>query len=160
MIHPPPLDTQSLDDSSQKSTHASESIFKMTTTGFDFDRFRSATEAARPILDQKTLSTNLRDSSAIAPATSTISYQVEKDPSALQDVDIEKDGASASDDEKKGDDHSVRYLEDQDLEEVATELTPMEAFAHNVDGDQSPFPEVAACVPSTDDPSIQINREN
>lgn len=37
------------------------------------------------------------------------------------------------------------------------ELTPMEAFDVDVSGDQSPFPDVAACVPVTDDPSIQIN---
>ncbi|CAD6439097.1 a8421b66-5429-4ffe-9c46-5045c8f0831c [Sclerotinia trifoliorum] len=36
----------------------------------------------------------------------------------------------------------------------AVELIPTEAFRWNVDGDQSPFPEVAACVPNTDDPSI------
>ncbi|KAK4233060.1 OPT oligopeptide transporter protein-domain-containing protein [Achaetomium macrosporum] len=38
-----------------------------------------------------------------------------------------------------------------------TELTPVEAFKWNVDGDQSPFPEVAACVPNTDDPTIECN---
>ncbi|EDN98487.1 hypothetical protein SS1G_13346 [Sclerotinia sclerotiorum 1980 UF-70] len=39
----------------------------------------------------------------------------------------------------------------------AVELIPTEAFGWNVDGDQSPFPEVAACVPNTDDPSIPCN---
>ncbi|SPQ24505.1 dcfd6b46-241f-4263-850f-23a5e10ead82 [Thermothielavioides terrestris] len=38
-----------------------------------------------------------------------------------------------------------------------TELTPNEAFKWNVDGDQSPFPEVAACVPNTDDPTMKCN---
>ncbi len=38
-----------------------------------------------------------------------------------------------------------------------TELTPMEALKWNVDGDQSPFPEVAACVPNTDDPTMEVN---
>lgn len=37
------------------------------------------------------------------------------------------------------------------------ELTPIEALERDVDGDQSPFPEVAACVPNTDDPSIEVN---
>ncbi|KAH8736353.1 OPT oligopeptide transporter protein-domain-containing protein [Ilyonectria robusta] len=37
------------------------------------------------------------------------------------------------------------------------ELTPVEAFKWNVEGDQSPFPEVAACVPNTDDPTIICN---
>lgn len=38
-----------------------------------------------------------------------------------------------------------------------TELTPAEAFKRNVEGDQSPFPEVAACVSNTDNPSIPCN---
>ncbi|KAK4698969.1 hypothetical protein P7C70_g7300, partial [Phenoliferia sp. Uapishka_3] len=37
------------------------------------------------------------------------------------------------------------------------ELTPQEALGQSVEGDQSPFPEVAACVPNTDDPTIQVN---
>ncbi|KAH6891476.1 small oligopeptide transporter-like protein [Thelonectria olida] len=37
------------------------------------------------------------------------------------------------------------------------ELTPVEAFKWNVEGDQSPFPEVAACVPNTDDPELACN---
>ncbi|KAM0152898.1 hypothetical protein ACHAQE_007869 [Botrytis cinerea] len=39
----------------------------------------------------------------------------------------------------------------------AVELIPTEAFQWNVEGDQSPFPEVAACVSNTDDPSIPCN---
>jgi hypothetical protein len=42
----------------------------------------------------------------------------------------------------------------------ATEVTPMEAFKRKVDGDESPFPEVQACVPTDDDPTIMINRES
>ncbi|KAB8077449.1 OPT oligopeptide transporter protein-domain-containing protein [Aspergillus leporis] len=38
-----------------------------------------------------------------------------------------------------------------------TELTPVEAFKWNVDGDQSPFPEVAACVSNKDDPTMLCN---
>ncbi|BAE64461.1 unnamed protein product [Aspergillus oryzae RIB40] len=37
------------------------------------------------------------------------------------------------------------------------ELPPVEAFKWNVDGDQSPFPEVAACVSNTDDPTMLCN---
>lgn len=50
-------------------------------------------------------------------------------------------------------------VEKQKLAEKAEakELIPNEAFTWNVDGDQSPFPEVAACVPNTDDPSIPCN---
>jgi hypothetical protein len=46
------------------------------------------------------------------------------------------------------------------IHDDAVELTPMEAFKRRVDGDESPFPEVQACVPTDDDPSIMINRES
>lgn len=42
----------------------------------------------------------------------------------------------------------------------AVEITPMEAFKRKVDGDESPFPEVQACVPTNDDPTIMINRKS
>lgn len=42
----------------------------------------------------------------------------------------------------------------------AVELTPMEAFTRPVDGEESPFPEVQACVPTEDDPTIVINRQS
>lgn len=45
----------------------------------------------------------------------------------------------------------------ESIKDPGVELTPNEAFRWNVDGDQSPFPEVAACVPNTDDPSIPCN---
>ncbi|QSZ35659.1 hypothetical protein DSL72_006781 [Monilinia vaccinii-corymbosi] len=50
-------------------------------------------------------------------------------------------------------------IEKQRLAEKAeaVELVPTEAFQWNVDGDQSPFPEVAACVPNTDDPTALCN---
>ncbi|KAF4764871.1 hypothetical protein N7455_004899 [Penicillium solitum] len=35
-----------------------------------------------------------------------------------------------------------------------TEITPVEAFKWSVEGDQSPFPEVAACVSNKDDPTM------
>ncbi|KAK6905031.1 OPT family small oligopeptide transporter [Kwoniella mangroviensis CBS 8507] len=37
------------------------------------------------------------------------------------------------------------------------ELTPDKAFTVAVEGDQSPFPEVAACVPNWDDPTLPCN---
>ncbi|BGP17729.1 hypothetical protein JCM10213_005310 [Rhodosporidiobolus nylandii] len=46
--------------------------------------------------------------------------------------------------------------EDDESGHVA-ELSMMEAFKVSVDGDNSPFPEVRACVPNTDNPTIQIN---
>ena len=70
---------------------------------------------------------------------------LEKDP---LDYDIEKD-PSYSDDAS----------ELKNLSKVAevTELTPAEAFDVNVDGNESPFPEVNASVSTSDDPTIQIN---
>lgn len=64
----------------------------------------------------------------------------------------------------------------ESTEDLGGELTPNEAFTWNVDGGQSPcgylslcvvqlsaylflVPEVAACVPNTDDPSIPCNSE-
>ncbi|CAD0029424.1 unnamed protein product [Aureobasidium pullulans] len=44
-----------------------------------------------------------------------------------------------------------------DSEHEIKEIIPTEAFKWNVDGDQSPFPEVAACVPNTDDPTTLCN---
>jgi hypothetical protein len=64
-----------------------------------------------------------------------------------------------------------------DIKAQQAEVTPVEAFKENVDGDQSPcmaypakylrhantdkitVPEVAACVPNTDDPDIACNSE-
>lgn len=65
-----------------------------------------------------------------------------------------------------------------DIKTQQVEVTPVEAFKQNVDGDQSPcivqilrpslvsitddalpVPEVAACVPNTDDPDIACNSE-
>ncbi|KAJ5290707.1 uncharacterized protein N7443_010960 [Penicillium atrosanguineum] len=48
------------------------------------------------------------------------------------------------------------WLYQSDRSEI-TELTPVEAFKWNVEGDQSPFPEVAACVSNKDDPTMVCN---
>ncbi|KAF8917594.1 OPT oligopeptide transporter [Mucidula mucida] len=61
------------------------------------------------------------------------------------DVDLEKSSSLDKEDD------SYHHPTDK------TELTPMEALKWNVDGDQSPFPEVAACVPNTDDPTMEVN---
>lgn len=47
-----------------------------------------------------------------------------------------------------------------DYEPAVEQLTPMEAFKRKVDGNESPFPEVQACVPTDDDPTIMINRKS
>lgn len=41
--------------------------------------------------------------------------------------------------------------------EEKKELTPMEAAKWSVDGDESPFPEVQACVSTEDDPTLEVN---
>jgi hypothetical protein len=70
---------------------------------------------------------------------------LEKEP---PDYDIEKDPGYSND-----------ASDSKNLSKVAevTELTPAEAFEVNVDGDESPFPEVNASVSTSDDPTSQIN---
>jgi hypothetical protein len=74
------------------------------------------------------------------------------DNKSIPERDVEKSGGSSPTDSVE-----KLYKDGSYAEEV--ELTPMEALKWNVDGDESPFPEVQACVPTTDDPTIQINRE-
>ena len=64
------------------------------------------------------------------------------------DVDVEKSSIDkGSADERLEAGHRAEKVE----------LTPMEAAEWNVDGDESPFPEVQACVPTTDDPTLEVN---
>ncbi|GAA5888550.1 hypothetical protein JCM6882_008993 [Rhodosporidiobolus microsporus] len=85
----------------------------------------------------------LVDELSHSPATT----QLPSETSSLN-KDIEKNDDFASVDEKKDGNAAVHVAE----------LSMTEAFEVNVEGDQSPFAEVAACVPNTDpDPSIQIN---
>ncbi|KAJ7481221.1 OPT oligopeptide transporter [Mycena galericulata] len=78
------------------------------------------------------------------PTSSLNTPDIEKDA-----LDIEKDGSFSS----KGQ-ADVKYV---DLDAELTELTPMEALKWSVDGDQSPFPEVQACVSTEDDPTLEVN---
>jgi hypothetical protein len=76
--------------------------------------------------------------------------------------------------------HSSQNVEPSvyNIKAQQAEVTPVEGFKQNVDGDQSPcmvypskhpqhrnadkkdiVPEVAACVPNTDDPDIACNSE-
>ncbi|KAK4700387.1 hypothetical protein P7C70_g5860, partial [Phenoliferia sp. Uapishka_3] len=86
-------------------------------------------------------------------------------PNALFSTDK---AITTSDDAVSLEKKSDLEVEEGDLEKVlqqekqagwgeTVELTPNEALEQSVDGDQSPFPEVAACVPNTDDPTIQVN---
>ncbi|KAJ5279858.1 hypothetical protein N7478_005230 [Penicillium angulare] len=69
------------------------------------------------------------------------------DISETPQVDLEAE--SSSPDEKD-------WVYKSDRAESA-ELTQVEAFSWNVEGDQSPFPEVAACVSNKDDSTIKCN---
>ncbi|CAK7207966.1 hypothetical protein SEUCBS139899_010800 [Sporothrix eucalyptigena] len=75
------------------------------------------------------------DTEKVAEKKGTISTEV---------VDVEDTGGELSDDNNR-----LPLLKAE-----KTELTPDEAFRWDVSGDQSPFPEVEACVPNTDDPEI------
>ena len=81
----------------------------------------------------------------------------EKDVIQASGSDIEGDGLS---DREKDIDESKKLLADK-IERV--ELTPVEAFDWDVSGDQSPFPEVAACKDislTTITPSSRENPRN
>lgn len=71
-------------------------------------------------------------------------------PSGSTSPDPEKDSFSSKEEQS-----DVKYVDRAEL----TELTPMEALHWNVDGDQSPFPEVAACVSTEDDPTLEVNSQ-
>lgn len=84
----------------------------------------------------------------VDPGFATPELQSEK----LLYADVEKDAYDSKDDLAT----TAATVKVSETEE----LTPEEAFEVNVDGDQSPFPEVAASVPVSDDPSIVINRNS
>ncbi|KAJ7876857.1 OPT oligopeptide transporter [Mycena olivaceomarginata] len=79
-------------------------------------------------------------------------------PSAVQDLRFK---ASPSDLDLEKDDSLTskeKFKEDvSDVDPELTELMPMEALKWNVDGDQSPFPEVQACVSTEDGESLEVN---
>ncbi|GAA5841775.1 hypothetical protein JCM9279_003104 [Rhodotorula babjevae] len=78
---------------------------------------------------------------ALPPSTSETSSLDDKHDVEKADLDLEDDKQA----------HKASDV----LE--AQELSPMEAFAVDVGGDQSPFAEVAACVPNTDDPDMLVS---
>ncbi|KAJ9094171.1 hypothetical protein QFC19_008021 [Naganishia cerealis] len=101
------------------------------------------------------------------------SFELPYNAHATNDLDIEDKAGSGTvtpqspndekDPERKGS-FTTKVLEQgyvsdnsSGLFDEAVEITPMEAFRRKVDGDESPFPEVQACVPTDDDPTIQIN---
>ncbi|KZF18813.1 OPT superfamily oligopeptide transporter [Xylona heveae TC161] len=80
-----------------------------------------------------------------------MSTEISRAENAQENVtDIEADGSVKGEFEEE----ETKVLVDK---AEKTELTPVEAFKWNVDGDQSPFAEVAACVSNTDDPNIACN---
>ncbi|CAK7225792.1 hypothetical protein SEUCBS140593_006023 [Sporothrix eucalyptigena] len=77
-------------------------------------------------------------------ADDTEKFAEKKGTISTEVVDVEDTGGELSDDNNR-----LPLLKAE-----KTELTPDEAFRWDVSGDQSPFPEVEACVPNTDDPEI------
>ncbi|PLN86877.1 OPT superfamily oligopeptide transporter [Aspergillus taichungensis] len=74
----------------------------------------------------------------------------------LKDNPGTKGNPSTEDPHIEAGEHRETPLEWIDRSEF-TEVTPIEAFKWNVGGDQSPFPEVAACVSNKDDPELLCN---
>lgn len=68
--------------------------------------------------------------------------------SSTPELDIEKEDSLTSKEKE-----DAKYVDRAEL----IELTPMEALKWNVDGDESPFPEVQACVSTEDDESLEVN---
>ncbi|KAH8434393.1 uncharacterized protein LDX57_012041 [Aspergillus melleus] len=94
-----------------------------------------------------------RSSQHASASDQAIATGIEHDPKGKNFVrtkaaDLE---AEAHGDGDKGSDDSLFG------ESEGKEITPVEAFKWSVEGDQSPFPEVAACVSNKDDPSIPCN---
>ncbi|KAJ7074114.1 OPT oligopeptide transporter [Mycena amicta] len=82
------------------------------------------------------------------------SLQREPSSALISDAGSDPEKADDSLTSKERLDLDVKYnVDDAQL----VELTPMEAFNWNVDGDESPFPEVQACVSTADDPSLETN---
>ncbi|WOO78744.1 Glutathione transporter 1 [Vanrija pseudolonga] len=80
----------------------------------------------------------------------------EKDVSAHSKDKGVNDGEVPFDIERDGD--GVDQVEAiHDYTNDVKEFSPWEALHQDVSGDQSPFPEVAACVPNTDDPNETVN---
>lgn len=130
-----------------------------------------------------------------APIVRSVSVIDHLEPVPLSPIHSQSDGSGSGVHEKHGPNDSPRSGSDPELEKgreslgeqdeeekrrllykvEKVELTPMEAFKWNVEGDQSPcrwtprlgggmtdapVPEVAACVPNTDDPAIPCNSES
>jgi len=150
----------------------------------------SATEGYARALDKAPLPTAGTDdidtlhAVPLSPGIERSSSDYEADEKE-RDVPSSAERTPAGSDPELGGEKKFRDLDDDSDEKKRllskveeTELTPMEAFKWNVEGDQSPcewakkhrvfyrrgaelraVPEVAACVPNTDDPTIPCNSE-
>ncbi|GAA5902112.1 hypothetical protein JCM8208_002479 [Rhodotorula glutinis] len=102
----------------------------------------------------------------MAPTTTASSAPLDDDTPAALVAPLDASPPSTSDTSSLDDKHDVEKADlDSDDKEAqkksdvleANELSPMEAFAVDVGGDQSPFAEVAACVSNTDDPDMLVS---
>ncbi|THW60314.1 OPT superfamily oligopeptide transporter [Aureobasidium pullulans] len=95
--------------------------------------------------------TQIMSSAAIGPASSR---EAQPDPDVKTKGNIETYATDIEAENSSDSEHGAdKLLTGEEIKEII----PTEAFKWNVDGDQSPFPEVAACVPNTDDPTTLCN---
>lgn len=97
----------------------------------------------------------------IVPADDNYGHDPVHDIDELNKTALPPSPSASGDLEAAQDENNKQWLEkDPFVHDEVKEVVPDQAFKWNVDGDQSPFPEVAANVPNTDDPTIQVNSEN
>ncbi|EIM86112.1 OPT oligopeptide transporter [Stereum hirsutum FP-91666 SS1] len=92
--------------------------------------------------------------------TASRDSEFQSQDAAIPEPDLPFTPGQSSPDVEKSDSLSEKERDNiqyTDRTPEKTELTPMEAYKWDVSGEQSPFPEVAACVPVTDDHTLEVN---
>lgn len=92
--------------------------------------------------------------------TASRDSEFQSQDAAIPEPDLPFTPGQSSPDVEKSDSLSEKQRDNiqyTDRTPEKTELTPMEAYKWDVSGEQSPFPEVAACVPVTDDHTLEVN---
>lgn len=117
------------------------------------------------LLSPLLLASPTRPSSSMSPATNASGASLDGDGPAALVAPLNSLPLSTSETSSLDDKHDVEKADFDDDKQAqrssdvleAKELSPMEAFAVDVGGEQSPFAEVAACVPNTDDPDMLVS---
>ncbi|CAD0041770.1 unnamed protein product, partial [Aureobasidium pullulans] len=111
-------------------------------SGHDFGRIES---------NCRLTETRIMSNATIGPASAR---ETQPDPDVKMKGNIETYATDIEAENSSDSEHGAdKLLTGEEIKEII----PTEAFKWNVDGDQSPFPEVAACVPNTDDPTTLCN---